>query len=88
MAASSRAMTWCRPMRLISSAYLLKITRLKSRSRGRSNLSGTQITNFLKQYSEFGLTFPVGGFGFDTALCMGRPARAALSAPGLASGIT
>jgi branched-chain amino acid transport system substrate-binding protein len=27
-----------------------------------------QITNFLKQYAEFGLTFPVGGFGFDTAL--------------------
>ncbi|MCA3598804.1 MAG: ABC transporter substrate-binding protein [Methylobacterium sp.] len=33
-----------------------------------SNLAGNQITNFLKQYSEFGLTFPVAGFGFDTAL--------------------
>ena len=33
-----------------------------------SNLAGNQITNFLKQYAEFGLTFPVGGFGFDTAL--------------------
>jgi branched-chain amino acid transport system substrate-binding protein len=33
-----------------------------------ANLAGNQITNFLKQYSEFGLTFPVGGFGFDTAL--------------------
>ena len=32
------------------------------------NLAGTQITSFLKQYAEFGLTFPVGGFGFDTAL--------------------
>ena len=32
------------------------------------NLAGNQITNFLKQYAEFGLTFPVGGFGFDTAL--------------------
>jgi len=32
------------------------------------NLAGTQITNFLKQYAEFGLTFPVAGFGFDTAL--------------------
>jgi branched-chain amino acid transport system substrate-binding protein len=32
------------------------------------NLAGNQITNFLKQYSEFGLQFPVGGFGFDTAL--------------------
>lgn len=33
-----------------------------------SNLAGNQITNFLKQYSEFGLTFPIAGFGFDTAL--------------------
>ncbi len=32
------------------------------------NLAGNQVTNFLKQYSEFGLTFPIGGFGFDTAL--------------------
>jgi branched-chain amino acid transport system substrate-binding protein len=33
-----------------------------------SNLAGNQITNFLKQYGEFGLTFPVVGFGFDTAV--------------------
>jgi branched-chain amino acid transport system substrate-binding protein len=33
-----------------------------------SNLAGNQVTNFLKQYSEFGLSFPVAGFGFDTAL--------------------
>ena len=33
-----------------------------------SNLAGNQITNFLKQYSEFGLAFPVAGFGFDTAV--------------------
>lgn len=33
-----------------------------------SNLAGNQITNFLKQYAEFGLTHPVAGFGFDTAL--------------------
>jgi branched-chain amino acid transport system substrate-binding protein len=33
-----------------------------------SNLAGNQITNFLKQYVEFGLSFPVAGFGFDTAL--------------------
>src|ERR1044072_725035 len=26
-----------------------------------SNLAGNQITNFLKQYSEYGLQFPVGG---------------------------
>ncbi len=36
-----------------------------------SNLAGNQITNFLKQYSEFGLSFPVAGFGFDTALAWG-----------------
>jgi branched-chain amino acid transport system substrate-binding protein len=35
------------------------------------NLAGTQTTNFLKQYSEFGLAFPVAGFGFDTALAWG-----------------
>ena len=33
-----------------------------------SNLAGNQITNFLKQYAEFGLPFPVAGFGFDTAV--------------------
>ena len=33
-----------------------------------SNLAGNQITNFLKQYAEFGLTFPTAGFGFDTAV--------------------
>jgi branched-chain amino acid transport system substrate-binding protein len=36
-----------------------------------SNLAGNQITNFLKQYSEFGLPFPVAGFGFDTAVAGG-----------------
>ncbi len=36
-----------------------------------SNLAGNQITNFLKQYSEFGLDFPVAGFGFDTAVAWG-----------------
>jgi len=36
-----------------------------------SNLAGNQITNFLKQYSEFGLEFPVAGFGFDTAVAWG-----------------
>jgi len=33
-----------------------------------SNLAGNQITTFLKQYTEFGLDFPVAGFGFDTAV--------------------
>jgi branched-chain amino acid transport system substrate-binding protein len=36
-----------------------------------SNLAGNQITNFLKQYSEFGLEYPVAGFGFDTAVAWG-----------------
>ncbi len=36
-----------------------------------SNLAGNQVTNFLKQYSEFGLSFPVAGFGFDMALAWG-----------------
>jgi branched-chain amino acid transport system substrate-binding protein len=49
------------------SAYLLKIRDAKP-DLVVINLSGNQITNFLKQYAEFGLTFPVGGFGFDTAL--------------------
>ena len=31
-----------------------------------SNLAGNQITTFLKQYSEFGLPFPVAGFALDT----------------------
>jgi len=49
------------------SAYLLKIRNAKP-DLVISNLAGNQITNFLKQYAEFGLTFPVAGFGFDTAL--------------------
>ena len=49
------------------SAYLLKIRSAKP-DLVVINLAGNQITNFLKQYAEFGLTFPVGGFGFDTAL--------------------
>ena len=36
-----------------------------------SNLAGNQVTNFLKQYTEFGLNFPVAGFGFDMALAWG-----------------
>jgi branched-chain amino acid transport system substrate-binding protein len=49
------------------SAYLLKIRETKP-DLVVINLAGNQITNFLKQYAEFGLTFSVGGFGFDTAL--------------------
>ena len=49
------------------SAYLLKIREVKP-DLVAINLAGNQTTNFLKQYAEFGLTIPVGGFGFDTAL--------------------
>lgn len=49
------------------SSYLLKIRSAKP-DLVVLNLAGNQITNFLKQYAEFGLTFPVAGFGFDTAL--------------------
>ncbi len=32
-----------------------------------TNLAGNQVTNFVKQYSEFGLQFPVAGFNLNTA---------------------
>lgn len=32
-----------------------------------TNLGGNQVTNFVKQYSEFGLQFPVAGFNLNTA---------------------
>jgi branched-chain amino acid transport system substrate-binding protein len=49
------------------SAYLLKIRNAKP-DVVITNLAGNQITNFLKQYAEFGLSQPAAGFGFDTAL--------------------
>lgn len=49
------------------SAYLLKIRNAKP-DVVITNLAGNQVTNFLKQYAEFGLTQPAAGFGFDTAL--------------------
>lgn len=55
------------------SAYLLKIRQARP-DVIISNLAGTQITNFMKQYSEYGLPFPVAGFGFDTALAWGAGA--------------
>jgi branched-chain amino acid transport system substrate-binding protein len=36
-----------------------------------SNLAGNQITNFMKQYREYQLPFPVAGFGYDTELAWG-----------------
>jgi branched-chain amino acid transport system substrate-binding protein len=32
-----------------------------------TNLGGNQVTNFVKQYAEFGLTYPVAGFNLNTA---------------------
>ena len=52
------------------SAYLLKIRNAKP-DIVISNLAGAQIGNFMKQYLEFGLPYPVAGFGFDTAIAWG-----------------
>jgi len=52
------------------SAYLLKIRNAKP-DIVISNLAGAQITNFMKQYMEYGLPYPVAGFGFDTAVAWG-----------------
>jgi branched-chain amino acid transport system substrate-binding protein len=49
------------------SPYLLKIRQTRP-DLVISNLAGNQITNFIKQY---GLQFPVAGFGFDTAVAWG-----------------
>lgn len=52
------------------SPYMLKIRNAKP-DLVVSNLAGTQITNFMKQYAEYGLQFPVAGFAFDTAIAWG-----------------
>jgi branched-chain amino acid transport system substrate-binding protein len=52
------------------SAYILKIRQARP-DLVVANLAGTQITSFVKQYTEYGLQFPVAGFGFDTALAWG-----------------
>lgn len=52
------------------SAYILKLRRAQPELII-SNLAGNQITNFIKQFAEYGLDFPYGGFGFDTAMVWG-----------------
>ena len=52
------------------SPYLLKIRQARPDVVA-SNLAGNQITNFLKQYAEYGLKYPVAGFGFDTVVAWG-----------------
>ena len=47
------------------SSYMLKIRQAQPDVVA-LNLAGTQITNFFKQYGEFGLDFTLGGFGYDT----------------------
>ena len=51
-----------------------------------SNLAGNQITDFLKQYSEYGLQFPVVGFR-SIPRSRGASARAISPASGRSSGI-
>ncbi len=48
------------------SPYLLKIRQAKPDIVA-SNLAGNQVTNFIKQYAEFGLTYPIAGFNLNTA---------------------
>jgi branched-chain amino acid transport system substrate-binding protein len=48
------------------SPYLLKIRQARPDAVC-CNLAGNQVTNFVKQYSEFGLSYPVIGFNLNTA---------------------
>jgi branched-chain amino acid transport system substrate-binding protein len=48
------------------SPYLLKIRQARPDVVS-TNLAGNQVTNFVKQYAEFGLPFPVVGFNLNTA---------------------
>ncbi len=48
------------------SPYLLKI-RQANPDLIATNLAGNQVTNFVKQYAEFGLPYPVVGFNLNTA---------------------
>lgn len=48
------------------SPYLLKIRQARPDVIA-CNLAGNQVTNFVKQYAEFGLTIPIAGFNLNTA---------------------
>jgi branched-chain amino acid transport system substrate-binding protein len=48
------------------SPYLLKIRQAKP-DLVATNLAGNQVTNFIKQYAEFGLPYPVAGFNLNNA---------------------
>jgi branched-chain amino acid transport system substrate-binding protein len=48
------------------SPFLLKIRQAKP-DLVATNLGGNQVTNFVKQYAEFGLAYPLAGFNLNTA---------------------
>jgi branched-chain amino acid transport system substrate-binding protein len=48
------------------SPFMLKIRQAKPELVA-TNLGGNQVTNFVKQYAEFGLPYPVAGFNLNTA---------------------
>lgn len=48
------------------SPFLLKIRQAKPDLIA-TNLGGNQVTNFVKQYAEFGLPYPIAGFNLNTA---------------------
>lgn len=48
------------------SPFLLKIRQAKPDIIA-SNLAGNQVTNFVKQYAEYGLKYPIAGFNLNTA---------------------
>jgi len=48
------------------SPYLLKIRQAKP-TLVATNLGGNQVTNFVKQYAEFGLPYAIAGFNLNTA---------------------
>lgn len=48
------------------SPYLLKIRQARP-DLVSTNLAGNQVTNFVKQYAEFGLPYPIAGFNLNTA---------------------
>jgi len=48
------------------SPFLLKIRQARP-DLVATNLGGNQVTNFVKQYAEYGLSFPIAGFNLNTA---------------------
>jgi branched-chain amino acid transport system substrate-binding protein len=68
------------------SPYLLKIRQAKPDFVS-TNLGGNQVTNFVKQYAEFGLPYPVVGFNLNTADAWAR-VKATWAASGRRCGTT